>query len=48
MSDINTLKKEIAAEIQAANDLKSLDDVRVTALGKKGRVTALMNTLGGK
>ncbi|MEM7680056.1 MAG: phenylalanine--tRNA ligase subunit alpha [Pseudomonadota bacterium] len=27
--------------------LKSLDDVRVTVLGKKGRITALMKTLGG-
>ena len=47
MNDINNLKQEITAEIEAANDLKALDDVRVTALGKKGRVTALMKTLGG-
>jgi len=47
MTDINTLKTEITSEITAANDLKALDDVRVTVLGKKGRVTALMKTLGG-
>lgn len=47
MTDINTLKTEITAEITAANDLQSLDDVRVTVLGKKGRITALMKTLGG-
>lgn len=47
MTDINALKTEITSEIQAAGDLKSLDDVRVTVLGKKGRITALMKTLGG-
>jgi len=46
MSDIQALKTEITDEIEAANDLKSLDDVRVTVLGKKGRITALMKTLG--
>lgn len=46
MSDIQTLKTEIENEIEAANDLKALDDVRVTVLGKKGRITALMKTLG--
>ena len=47
MSDITALKTEITSEIEAANDLKSLDDVRVTVLGKKGRITDLMKTLGG-
>lgn len=46
MTDIQALKTEITQEIVAANDLKSLDDVRVTVLGKKGRITALMKTLG--
>lgn len=46
MTDIQTLKTELATAIEAANDLKALDDVRVDALGKKGRVTALMKTLG--
>lgn len=46
MTDIKDLKTEISSEIQAANDLKALDDVRVTVLGKKGRITALMKTLG--
>ncbi len=46
MNDIKQLKTEIAGEITAANDLKTLDDVRVTVLGKKGRITALMKTLG--
>ena len=47
MTDISTLKKELETQIGAANDLKALDDVRVSALGKKGRITDLMKTLGG-
>ena len=46
MTDPNTLKTEITAQIEAANDLQSLDAVRVAALGKKGSVSALMKTLG--
>ena len=46
MIDINTLKTELTSQIEAANDLKALDDARVQALGKKGKVTALMKTLG--
>jgi phenylalanyl-tRNA synthetase alpha chain len=46
MTDIAALKDELMTEITAANDLKGLDDVRVTVLGKKGRITALMKTLG--
>ncbi len=46
MNDIATLKKELTTEIEAANDLKKLDDVRVSVLGKKGRITDLMKTLG--
>lgn len=44
--DIAQLKNEITAQVTAANDLKALDDVRVNVLGKKGRVTDLMKTLG--
>jgi phenylalanyl-tRNA synthetase alpha chain len=46
MSDISTLKTELTGEIEGATDLQALDDVRVTVLGKKGRITALMKTLG--
>ncbi len=47
MSDmIVKLKDELTSMIEAANDLKALDDVRVSALGKKGQITALMKTLG--
>ncbi|MCB9988246.1 MAG: phenylalanine--tRNA ligase subunit alpha [Rhodospirillales bacterium] len=43
---ITALKDELTSLIEAANDLQALDDARVTALGKKGRVTELMKGLG--
>ena len=46
MSDIEVIKKEIVEQITNASDLKALDDVRVNALGKKGRITELLKTLG--
>lgn len=46
MSNLEALKKEIVDTVKAANDIQSLEEVRVTALGKKGRVTDLMKTLG--
>lgn len=45
--NIATLKTELSAMIAAAADLKTLDEARVTALGKKGKITGLMATLGG-
>lgn len=46
MSSIDALKKELEDQIKAANDLTALENARVTALGKKGRITDLMKTLG--
>ena len=46
MSNIEALKHEIVEIVRAANDIKTLEDVRVQALGKKGKVTAMMKTLG--
>lgn len=46
MSNLEALKQEIVQTVKAANDIQSLEEVRVTALGKKGRVTDLMKTLG--
>lgn len=46
MTDIAALKKDIETQVRAAGDLKSLDDIRVSALGKKGRITGLMSALG--
>ena len=47
MSDIDVLETEILAQITGANSQAELETVRVDALGKKGRVSALMKTLGG-
>lgn len=46
MSDIDVIKLEIEKQIEAAADAKALDDVRVAALGKKGKITELLKTLG--
>jgi phenylalanyl-tRNA synthetase alpha chain len=47
MSNLEALKKELVETVKAANDIPALEEVRVTALGKKGKVTSLMQTLGG-
>lgn len=43
---ITNLKEELTGIIAAANDLGALEEARVTALGKKGRITDLMKALG--
>jgi phenylalanyl-tRNA synthetase alpha chain len=47
MNNITDLKAEITKQIEAANDLDALEQARVSVLGKKGRLTAEMKTLGG-
>ncbi len=44
--DLKSLEAELVGAAKAAADLKGLDDVRVAALGKKGRISELMATLG--
>ena len=44
--NIAQLKDELTGLISAANDLAKLEEARVTALGKKGRITDLMKSLG--
>lgn len=46
MSDAKTLQAEITAAIDAAADLAALEELRVSSLGKKGAVSALLKTLG--
>ncbi|MBM3513399.1 MAG: phenylalanine--tRNA ligase subunit alpha [Alphaproteobacteria bacterium] len=46
MNDLDTLRGELMTAIAAANDGDAIEAVRVDALGKKGRVTGLMKTLG--
>lgn len=47
MDQHEQLREELLADVAKASDLKMLDDLRVSALGKKGRITALMKNLGG-
>ena len=46
MQEIDALEQELAAAIKVAGDLGALEDLRVNALGKKGRITDLMKGLG--
>ncbi len=46
MQDLAELKTSLLAEVAQAGDLAQLDAVRVSALGKKGRVTEALKTLG--
>jgi phenylalanyl-tRNA synthetase alpha chain len=46
MSDLQNLETEILGQIAGAPDEAALENVRVSALGKKGSVSALLATLG--
>ena len=46
MTVYSELQREIEGEITAASDLAALDAVRVSALGKTGRISGLLKTLG--
>jgi len=45
-ADLAKLETELIAQIASATDLKGLEDARIVALGKKGRVPELMAELG--
>ncbi len=45
-TDLNSLEQSLLAEIANAGTLDALEQVRISALGKKGRVSELMQTLG--
>ncbi|MBT6094929.1 MAG: phenylalanine--tRNA ligase subunit alpha [Rhodospirillaceae bacterium] len=47
MQDLNSLKTELIDAVGAADGSEALETLRVEALGKKGRITALMKGLGG-
>jgi phenylalanyl-tRNA synthetase alpha chain len=47
MTDIQTLERDIANAIAGAADEAALEQVRVSALGKKGSISELLKTLGG-
>ena len=44
--DFDSLRDTLLAEIAEAGDLDELEAIRVTALGKQGRVTGLLKGLG--
>jgi len=46
MENLEALRTELIGMIEQAEDPKALEDLRVTALGKKGKITALMKGLG--
>ncbi len=45
-TDLTKLEADLLAEIAGADDLSAIEAVRVSALGKKGRVSELMSRLG--
>ena len=46
MDDLDALRATLMAAVAQADDAQALEGVRVAALGRKGRVTALMKGLG--
>ena len=44
--NITALKSELIQSVETAKDLNELDQARVNALGKKGRITELMKNMG--
>lgn len=46
MDSLNNILDTALAGIEAAGDLRALDEIRVEYLGKKGQVTALLKSLG--
>ena len=46
MDNINTLESELESMIANAEDMDALEQIRISALGKKGQITALMKDLG--
>jgi len=46
MTDIVQLERDLISAVQAADNERALDEVRVAALGKKGGIAELLKTLG--
>ena len=46
MENLQQLENDLLQQISAAADIKALEDVRVSALGKKGIITEKMKSLG--
>ena len=48
MEDLDVLRSELMEAVAQAANLEALEAVRVAALGRKGRITALMKGLGAR
>ena len=48
MENLDALREELLAAVGGADSLDALEELRVSALGRKGRVTELMKGLGGR
>ena len=46
MQEAQQLRAELIGAVQSASDLTALEDIRIAALGRKGRITGLMKGLG--
>ena len=46
MENIDALKDEVAGAIDGAADLSVLENIHIAELGKSGRITSLMKSLG--
>src|SRR3954465_13716912 len=47
MTDLDQLRDNLLAAVEASGGLDALETVRVGALGKQGNITGLLKTLGG-
>lgn len=47
MSELQTLQADLFARIEGAASIEAVEAIRVEALGKQGRITALLKSLGG-
>src|SRR5258708_36794893 len=47
MDDVERIRRELLEAVAAADSRDALEQVRVTALGRKGRVTEMMKGLTG-
>jgi phenylalanyl-tRNA synthetase alpha chain len=45
-ADLQALEKELLGSIAGADDVAAIEQVRIAVLGKKGRISELMQTLG--
>ncbi|MFQ5765562.1 MAG: phenylalanine--tRNA ligase subunit alpha, partial [Rhodospirillales bacterium] len=46
MKELDALRSELMAAVESAGGLDDLEQIRVSALGRKGRITELMKGLG--